>query len=70
MTSHLLLLCLCPPGVFCILAGLLFGYDEGAVGALQVFFSLIGKFGASACFAIVYVYTGNTERQKTSRQDF
>ena len=25
--------------------------------SLQIFLSLIGKFGASACFAIVYVYT-------------
>ena len=24
---------------------------------LQIFLSLIGKFGAAACFAIVYVYT-------------
>ena len=27
------------------------------LGALQVFLSLAGKFFASACFAIVYVYT-------------
>ena len=25
--------------------------------SVQIFLSLIGKFGASACFAIVYVYT-------------
>ncbi len=42
-------------GIFCILAGLLAGHEE--LGGLQVVFSLAGKFGASACFAIVYVYT-------------
>ncbi len=46
-------------GIACVLAGLLFEAPEGAEWAagLQVFLSLIGKFGASACFAIVYVYT-------------
>ena len=42
-------------GVACIGAGLLAGYKE--LVALQILLSLIGKFGASACFAIVYVYT-------------
>ncbi len=42
-------------GIFCILAALL--QDNEKLGALQVVFSLVGKFGASACFAIVYVYT-------------
>ena len=48
-------------GVACVLAGLLFlakgtSWEVEAAG-LQVFLSLIGKFGAAACFAIVYVYT-------------
>merc|ERR1712223_725684 len=42
-------------GISCIGAGLLSGNEELKI--LQVFLSLIGKFGASACFAIVYVYT-------------
>lgn len=42
-------------GISCIFAGLLFNNED--LGGLQVFLSLIGKFGASACFAIVYVYT-------------
>ena len=46
------------PGVFCVLAGLLYGNRELAI--LQIIFSLVGKFGASACFAIVYVYTGKS----------
>ena len=36
-------------------AGLLFSSPDLVI--LQVILSLIGKFGASACFAIVYVYT-------------
>ena len=40
-------------GVSCIGAGLLFGVK--GMGTLQVILSLVGKFGASACFAIVYV---------------
>ena len=42
-------------GVACIGAGLLTSVPSMSV--LQVILSLIGKFGASACFAIVYVYT-------------
>ena len=42
-------------GIACIGAGLLAGQEE--FKTLQVFLSLVGKFGASACFAIVYVYT-------------
>ena len=44
-------------GIACIICGLLQGYKDPYVVALQIFLSLIGKFGASACFAIVYVYT-------------
>jgi len=45
-------------GLSCIAAGLLFPLtDNPGIGGLQVFLSLIGKFMASACFAIVYVYT-------------
>jgi OCT family organic cation transporter-like MFS transporter 4/5 len=42
-------------GISCIGAGILSNYPD--LAALQVFLSLLGKFGASACFAIVYVYT-------------
>ena len=37
--------------------GNIFGRISFQVKALQLFFSLLGKFMASACFAIVYVYT-------------
>jgi len=46
-------------GVSCIIAGLLFDQieeNESLVPA-QVFFSLLGKFMATANFAIIYVYT-------------
>ena len=42
-------------GICCIGAGSLVGNDD--LGILQVLLSLAGKFFASACFAIVYVYT-------------
>ena len=42
-------------GIACISAGLLYNIESLAI--LQIILSLIGKFGASACFAIVYVYT-------------
>ena len=42
-------------GISCIAAGLMNGVES--LKALQIVLSLIGKFGASACFAIVYVYT-------------
>ena len=44
-------------GVPCIFAGLLTSVPSLTLSVLQVILSLIGKFGASACFAIVYVYT-------------
>ena len=46
-------------GVSCIIAGLLFEEieDNKALVPAQVFFSLVGKFMASANFAIIYVYT-------------
>lgn len=48
------ILCFCQilSGVACIAAGFL-----GSVPWLQVTLSLIGKFGATACFTIVFVYT-------------
>ena len=42
-------------GFACIGAGLL--QEQVALQALQTILSLIGKFCAAACFAIVYVYT-------------
>jgi len=44
-------------GVACIICGLLQGVDDPGLQILQILMSLVGKFGASACFAIVYVYT-------------
>merc|ERR550539_2027929 len=44
-------------GVACIICGLLQGTTDPGLKGLQIFLSLIGKFGASASFAIVYVYT-------------
>ena len=44
-------------GVACIICGLLQGSSDPTLQGLQVALSLVGKFGSSACFAIVYVYT-------------
>ena len=46
-------------GIACIICGLLqdADADDNVAAGFQVFLSLIGKFGASASFAIVYVYT-------------
>jgi len=47
--------CQAMSGIACIFCGLLQGNAE--LQGLQIFLSLLGKFGASASFAIVYVYT-------------
>merc|ERR1712156_618345 len=44
-------------GVACIFCGLLQGQTDPDLKNLQVFLSLLGKFGASASFSIVYLYT-------------
>ncbi|QQP40977.1 Uncharacterized protein FKW44_015212, partial [Caligus rogercresseyi] len=44
-------------GVSCIIAGLLSVYTDSLRFTIHIFFFLLGKFGGSACFAIVYVYT-------------
>jgi len=44
-------------GVACIFCGLLQGTDDPSLQFLQVSLSLIGKFGASASFFVVYLYT-------------
>lgn len=46
-------------GISCIIAGLLFDEieDNEKLIPAQIFFSLVGKFMASANFAIIYVYT-------------
>eukprot|EP00090_Calanus_glacialis_P003552 TRINITY_DN1261_c0_g1_i5.p1 TRINITY_DN1261_c0_g1~~TRINITY_DN1261_c0_g1_i5.p1 ORF type:complete len:603 (-),score=150.76 TRINITY_DN1261_c0_g1_i5:95-1903(-) len=49
--------CQAMSGIACIFCGLLQGQTDPGLQGLQVFLSLIGKFGASASFAIVYVYT-------------
>jgi len=49
--------CQAVSGIACIFCGLLQGQTSPGLQGLQVFLSLIGKFGASASFAIVYVYT-------------
>jgi len=45
-------------GLFCIASGLLFVYlkEYPELAWLQVTLSMLGKFGASACFAMVFVY--------------
>eukprot|EP00092_Neocalanus_flemingeri_P041716 GFUD01045437.1.p1 GENE.GFUD01045437.1~~GFUD01045437.1.p1 ORF type:complete len:591 (+),score=155.94 GFUD01045437.1:56-1828(+) len=49
--------CQAVSGIACIFCGLLQGQTDPGLQGLQVFLSLLGKFGASASFAIVYVYT-------------
>ena len=46
-------------GVSCIISGVLFDFigEQEYLIPVQIFFSLIGKFMASANFAIVYLYT-------------
>ena len=46
-------------GISCIISGLLFNEikDHPELVGVQIFFSLLGKFMASANFAIIYVYT-------------
>ena len=44
-------------GISCIVCGLLQGTTDPGLQLLQVILSLFGKFGAAACFAIVFVYT-------------
>jgi len=44
-------------GVACIFCGLLQGTEDPALQFLQVSLSLVGKFGASASFFVVYLYT-------------
>ena len=46
-------------GISCIISGLLFNElkDNPELRSVQIFFSLLGKFMASANFAIVFVYT-------------
>merc|ERR550539_1577935 len=55
--SPILSFCQGVSGVACIICGLLQGTTDPGLKGLQIFLSLIGKFGASASFAIVYVYT-------------
>ena len=43
-------------GISCIAAGLLYLAPESLSG-LQVFLSLVGKFGSCASYTIVYIYT-------------
>jgi len=44
-------------GVSCIVCGLLQGTSDTNLQLVQVILSMFGKFGAAACFAIVFVYT-------------
>ncbi|XP_040573548.1 organic cation transporter protein [Lepeophtheirus salmonis] len=44
-------------GVSCIIAGLLSVYTDSFRFSVHIFFFLLGKFGGSACFAIIYVYS-------------
>ena len=56
----MLALCQLIGGTASIFAGLLADYnleENTGLAGLQIMFSLIGKFGASAAFSIVYLYT-------------
>jgi len=44
-------------GVACVVCGLLQGSQDPALQGLQLVLSLVGKFGASASFFVVYLYT-------------
>jgi len=44
-------------GISCVFCGLLIESEDPGLTALRLLLSLLGKFGASASFAIVYVYT-------------
>jgi len=53
----ILLFCQIFSGLACVGCGLLQGASIGALQTIQVCLSLIGKFGASASFFVVYLYT-------------
>merc|ERR1719239_2084990 len=44
-------------GLACVVCGLLQGVQDPGLQALQLVLSLVGKFGASISFFIVYLYT-------------
>eukprot|EP00092_Neocalanus_flemingeri_P000308 GFUD01000330.1.p1 GENE.GFUD01000330.1~~GFUD01000330.1.p1 ORF type:complete len:587 (-),score=99.35 GFUD01000330.1:144-1904(-) len=50
-------LCQLLSGISCITCAFLQGSEDPTLKLIQVIFSLVGKFGASAAFAIVYLYT-------------
>ena len=50
-------LCQLISGIACISCAFLQGSNDPTLNLLQVILSLVGKFGASAAFAIVYLYT-------------
>merc|ERR1719431_1478914 len=49
--------CQAMSGISCIFCGLLMTSEDPGLVTLRLLLSLLGKFGASASFAIVYVYT-------------
>ena len=53
----ILSLCQLVSGLACVACALLQGVADPALQAAQLFLSLVGKFGASASFFVVYLYT-------------
>ena len=53
----ILSLCQVVSGLACISCSFLYNYKDSTTVTIRLVLSLVGKFGASAAFAIVYLYT-------------
>ena len=53
----ILSLCQVVSGLACISCSFLYNYNDSTIVTIRLILSLVGKFGASAAYAIVYLYT-------------